>query len=469
MRYALALFLIGCAVETRSSLAAETGPGIASAGPTPAPRVADITAAQGPGAGPGESRDLPFGTEPWGPDVFRARRARLMAQMKTGVGLVLAADRIDDEGGARQDPNFLYLTGLPQESGAVLLLSPEETKKEVLYLRTVDAERDRWTGYRAALPNRALEVRTGFEMIRRIKPFASGSLESTLSYRVHRWHDMHFFGPLVGFESEVPKALDIYNKTAGRVPGAHVKDSVAMLAKMRMIKEPREIEKITKATDIAVAGHLEAMRRVRPGMREWDLKQILEHTFQKGGARHLAYPSIVGAGPDGCVLHNPNDDRVIQGGELVLIDAGAEFDRYASDITRTFPANGKFTHEQRAIYQVVLRAQQAAIDRIRPGVTWEELQDVASKVIADAGYYDYYIHSLGHPVGLAVHDVNLPELPLAEGMVITMEPGIYMPGKNIGVRIEDMILVTKTGARVLSEKLPRDPDAIEKLMAASPR
>jgi Xaa-Pro aminopeptidase len=389
--------------------------------------------------------------------------------MKTGVGLVLSADRIDYEGGARQDPGFLYLTGLPQEAGAVLLLSPEETKKEILYLRAVDAERDRWTGYRAALPNRALEVRTGFEMIRRVDPFASGALGSILSYRVHRWHEMHFFGPLVGYGSEVPKVLDLYSKTAGRVPGAHVKDSVEMLAKMRMIKEPREIEKITKATDIAVAGHLEALRRVRPGMREWDLKQIVEHTFQKGGARYLAYPSIVGTGPDGCVLHNPSDDRVIEDGELVLIDAGAEFDRYASDVTRTFPANGKFTPEQRAIYQVVLRAQQAAIDRIRPGVTWDELQDVASKVIADAGYYDYYIHSLGHPVGLEVHDVNLPGLPLAEGMVITMEPGIYMPGKRIGVRIEDMILVTKTGARVLSEKLPRDPDAIEKLMAASPR
>ena len=416
-----------------------------------------------------DNRDQPLGTEPWGPEVFRARRNHLMSQMKTGVGLVLAADKVAYEADARQDANFLYLTGLPDEAGAVLLLSPQETKKEALYLQASIPERERWTGYRASLPNRALESRIGFEVIRRVDPVGSGALGATFSYRVHRWHEMHFFGPAVGYASELPKVLDIYSKTSARVPGARVVDSVGMIAKMRMIKEPREIEKISKATDIAVLGHLEAMRRVRPGMREWDLKQIVEDTFRKNGSRRLAYGSIVGAGPDGCVLHYPRDDRAIQDGELVLIDAGAEFDHYASDVTRTFPANGKFSPEQRRVYEAVLRAQQAAMDKIRPGVTWDELSDTASKVLADAGYYDYYIHSLGHPVGLEVHDANLPDVPLAEGMVITMEPGVYMPEKRIGIRIEDMILVTKNGYKNLSEKLPRTPDAIEKLMAESRR
>jgi Xaa-Pro aminopeptidase len=272
----------------------------------------------------------------------------------------------------------------------------------------------------------------------------------------------------VGYSADAPKVLDIYSKTIARVPGSRIVDSTEMISKMRMIKEPREIEKISRATDIAVLGHLEAMRRVRPGMREWDLKQLLEDTFRKNGSRRNAYGSIVGAGPDGCVLHYPRDDRVIQDGELVLIDAGAELDHYASDVTRTFPANGKFSPEQRRIYEAVLRAQQAAMDKIRPGVTWDELSDVAAKVLADAGYYDYFIHGLGHPVGLEVHDANLPALPLAEGMVITMEPGVYIPAKGIGVRIEDMILVTKTGYKNLSEKLPRAPDEIEKLMSQSP-
>lgn len=467
MRFAFAVLLIGCAAETKSSAPSEGAVAMAVAAPNPASQLADAPRAEGPSAAKSETRDLPTQTEPWGPEVFRERRTRLMAQMKTGVGLVLSAERVDPEAGARQDPSFLYLTGLAQEAGAVLVLAPEERRKELLYLRSVDPERDRWTGYRATLPNRALELRTGFPVIRRVDPFASGALGSTLSYLVHRWHDMHFFGPLVGYGTEAPRSLDMLKKTGDRVPGSHVKDSTAMLAKMRMIKEPREIEKITQATDIGVAGHLEAIRRVRPGMREWDLKQILEDTFRKGGAHHLAYPSIVGGGPDGCVLHYPNDDRVIEDGDLVLIDAGPEVDHYATDITRTFPANGKFTPEQRKIYDVVLRAQQAAIDHIRPGVTWEELQDIASKVIADAGYYDFYIHSLGHPVGLEVHDANLPELPLVEGMVVTMEPGIYLPGAKIGIRIEDMILVTRNGARILSDKLPRSAEAIEKLMAGS--
>ena len=148
----------------------------------------------------------------------------------------------------------------------------------------------------------------------------------------------------------------------------------------------------------------------------------------------------------------------------MLIDAGAEFDRYASDVTRTFPANGKFTTEQRKIYEVVLRAHQAALKKVRAGVTWDELQDTASKIIADAGYYDYFIHRLGHFVGLEVHDAGVYSEPLRENMVITLEPGIYIPEKKLGIRIEDVVVVTKDGARVLSDRLPRDPDAIEKLM-----
>src|SRR5262249_16373833 len=151
-------------------------------------------------------------------------------------------------------------------------------------------------------------------------------------------------------------------------------------------------------------GHLEGMRRVRPGMHEYELKQIIEDTFRKGGARRLSYGSIVGAGPDGCVLHYPNDDRVIADGELGLVDAAAEFGHYATDVTRTFPANGKFTPEQRKIYEVVLRAQKAAMAQIKPGVRLVDLEDTAQRIIAEAGYYDYFIHFVGHHVGIDVHD-----------------------------------------------------------------
>ncbi|HEX4457035.1 MAG TPA: M24 family metallopeptidase, partial [Polyangia bacterium] len=252
-------------------------------------------------------------------------------------------------------------------------------------------------------------------------------------------------------------------------PGVKIEDMHQLLGKMRMVKEPREVEKIQRATDITVAGHLEAWKRVHPGMREWELKQIIEDAFRRGGARTLAYPSIVGGGPDGCVLHYPDDDRVIEDGELVLVDAGAEFDHYATDVTRTFPANGRFTPEQRKIYDTVLAAQNAALAKVRPGVKWVELQRAAEKVITDAGYYDYFIHGVGHHVGLYVHDLGSwaqPE-PIAEGSVITVEPGIYIPEKKIGVRIEDTVLVTKAGPKLLSGALPRTADEIEKVMKAA--
>jgi Xaa-Pro aminopeptidase len=201
-------------------------------------------------------------------------------------------------------------------------------------------------------------------------------------------------------------------------------------------------------------------------MREWELKQIVEDKFRQGGARRLSYPSIVGGGPDGCVLHYPDDDRAVEDGELVLIDAGAEYDHYATDVTRTFPVSGKFTPEQRRVYDTVLKAQNAALAKVRPGVTWRELQNAANKVMADAGYYEYFIHGIGHHVGLEVHDLEaLRYEPIAEGSVITIEPGIYMPEKKIGVRIEDTLVVTKSGPKLLSAALPRDPDEIERLMA----
>ncbi len=207
----------------------------------------------------------------------------------------------------------------------------------------------------------------------------------------------------------------------------------------------------------------------RPGTREWDVKRTIEDALRKGGARHLAYGSIVGSGPDGCVLHYPSDDRLLADGDLVVIDAGAEIDHYATDVTRTFPASGKFTAEQRAIYEVVLRAQKAALAAVHPGVTWHELEAIAKKIIGEAGYYDFYIHRLGHAVGLQVHDIGAGTLlePIPEGAVITIEPGIYIPQKHLGIRIEDTIVVTKTGYRNLSEKLPREPDEIEKWMAAA--
>jgi Xaa-Pro aminopeptidase len=407
------------------------------------------------------ARERPTGTTPFSPDVYRARRARLMSLMKKGVGLIMSATP-KDEPESGQDPNFMYLTGLFDERDAAILLAPENRpeEREELFLAGARPERDRWTGYRALLPSRAVEQRVGFDNVRRID-----GLGWSLAMQVQQHKVLQYFGSPVPWDVDPPKIAEIYEKTAHHVLGAKTEDAHLLLGRMRMVKEPRELEKIQRATDITVAGHLEAMKRVRPGMHEWELKQIVEDTFRSKGARRLSYPSIVGGGPDGCVLHYPDDDRVIEDGELVLIDAGAEFDHYATDVTRTFPASGKFTAEQRRIYDTVLKAQNAALAKVRPGVTWGELQRAAAKVISDAGFYEYFIHGVGHHVGLEVHDLQGMSLePIAEGSVITIEPGIYIPDKKTGVRIEDTVLVTKSGPKLLSGALPRSADDIERVM-----
>jgi len=407
----------------------------------------------------------PSGTEPFAPEVYRERRARLLARLKSGVAVVYAAKDIREDDEKRQDPYFAYLTGLAREDGAVLLLAPGAADREVLFLKPSHDESDRWASYREGLPSRAVEVRTGFEEVKRTDrlPFyalryARDSHDRALSLLV-----------APGLDGPEPPDLELLHKIASRLPNAPIVDATGELRAMRMSKEPRELEKIARASDITVAAHLEGWRAARAGMHEWDVKRVIEDAFRKGGARHFAYGSIVGSGPDGCVLHYPSDDRIIADGELVLVDAGAEIDHYATDVTRTFPVSGRFTAEQRAVYDVVLRAQKAALAAVHAGVTWRELEAIAKKVIGEAGYYDFYIHSIGHHVGLEVHDVGGATYlePIPENAVITIEPGIYIPQKHIGIRIEDTIVVTKTGHRNLSEKLPKEPDEIERWMAAA--
>lgn len=415
-----------------------------------------------------DARERPFAPEPFGLDVFRARREKLRALMKGGVGVVLSTPRAASED-EPQDQDFAYLTGQFDERDAALLLAPgnAEDERDVLFLSPGNVERDRIGGYRASLPSAALEERTGFSTIAR-----TGALGVVLATLARETRLIHSFANNGAFDREPPKLLEMLQKTAGRVPGgAKVEDSQALLGRMRMVKEPRELERIQRATDITLQGHLAAWRSVRPGMRESDLKETLEAEFRKHGARKLSYPSIVGAGADGCVLHYRDDDKVINDGELVLIDAAASWDHYMSDVTRTFPANGRFAPEQRKLYEIVLRAQNAALAKVRPGVTWHELNRAAQDVMREAGQYEHFVHGVGHHVGLNVHDLTpwSHREPILEGSVITIEPGIYLPETKTGIRIEDIVLVTKDGPRLLSGALPREPDQIERAMAEGRR
>ena len=392
--------------------------------------------------------------------VYRARREALMKEMGEGVAVVYAHGEEDGDG-YRQDSDFFYLTGI-REEGAVLVLAPKErTYREFLFLASRDPEAERWTGERDPL-GAALRKKYGFEKIQRTGRLAGLILQLAARSPV-LWQVM----PPSGGDKK-PADLELYGKISAQLSGVSIRSMPLALARMRSHHSPDEIALIQRAIRISEQGFRAAVLEIRPGATEGSVEAAAERVWKSQGARRPAYSSIVGSGPNSTILHYPLSERTMQDGELILMDMSAEFAHYASDITRTFPVNGKFTPEQRKIYELVLKAQSAALKLVKPGAFTEDLDAAARKVIEDAGYGDYFIHGLGHFVGLDVHDAGNYQEPLAAGMVFTIEPGIYLPEKGLGVRIEDVVLVTETGVKILSDGLPRSPDEIEKWMASRP-
>ncbi len=414
------------------------------------------------GAAPAVAADpaLPVLVEPGqtqSPSVYAARRAALMQAMGDGVAVIYAEGQ-DDSAGHRQSPDFLYLTGV-EEKGAVLVLAPKErTYREFLYLPSRDPEAERVSGMRDPIDT-ALRAKYGFEKIHRSGALLGGLIDmasrSPTLWQVTR----------PGAATE-PKDLELYGKVQKRVPGVAVKSLLWTLASMRARHDDAELAIMQRSIRITEEGFRAAWQAVRPGASEGEVRAEAERVWRMRGSRRAAYDSIVGSGPNGAILHYARSERVMRDGELVLMDMGAEYAHYATDITRTVPVNGRFSAEQRKLYDIVLRAQQAALALARPGATYEDLDKAARKVIDEAGYGDYFIHGLGHFVGLDVHDAGAYHKALEAGMVVTIEPGIYIPEKALGIRIEDEVLITPNGARYLSNGLPRTADEIERAMAA---
>ncbi|MEL7471979.1 MAG: Xaa-Pro peptidase family protein [Planctomycetota bacterium] len=411
------------------------------------------------------ARGVPVPTGSLGREVYRERRQALLQHLADtghGMALIRAADEIGK--GKRQDLNFYYLTGIEHEAGAALLLDPAAPRyKERLYLKGLDVEDNVWHGERAKL-GRAVELGTGIASVRRV-----GRLPSDLTGRLANSEakTLVYLGPIASYTAPVPKTLDIYRKATARVPGSKITLDHRTLPAMRQAKTQPELAIMQNAVDITLEGHRAAMREVRPGMTEYELKLVFERAFQNGGSYALAYGAICGSGPNSCVLHYRAGHREMKDGELVLCDVGCEVEMYASDITRTFPINGKFTDRQAEIYNIVLRANEAAIAACRPGVTMQEVHDAARQVIESAGYTDDFMHGTSHFVGLYVHDPGVRDQPLGPGTVITIEPGIYLPDEHIGVRIEDQVLITQSGAVNMSKDLVKTVADIEALMAGS--
>ena len=435
--------------------------------------------------------------EPIGNDEYRARRQALMAQLPTdgavllpGAGLVTRSR--DSDYPFRQNSDLHYLTGFAEPDALLLLLPGRSEGESVLFCQDRDPNLEAWNGIRLGAEGAVREhgLDQAFENAERDE-----RLDALLDGRTSLYL-------MLGDTESMALADEIRERLAGRVrrgacPPQRYVDLAPLLHEMRLIKSEAELALMRHAAGISARAHRRAMLAARPGLAEYHLQAELEHEFRWHGGSGPAYASIVGGGANACVLHYIENDAPLRDGELVLIDAGVEFDLYAGDITRTFPVGGRFSEAQRELYELVLAAQERAVAAVRPGATLVEIHDgvvrdltaglirlglLQGEVearIEDESYKRFYLHSTSHWLGLDVHDVGSYRLagkprPLEAGMVLTVEPGLYVPAdediplayRGIGIRIEDDVAVTAEGHEVLTADVPKRVAEIEALMAS---
>lgn len=429
-------------------------------------------------------------------ETYIKRRRLLAERMRQGIAVIPTAPEALRNGDAhypyRFDSHFHYLTGF-DEPEAVLVLVAGSAPQFILFCRAKDSEREIWDGYRHG-PEAAKE-RFGFDAAFSIAQL-DDKLVELMSDQPALFHpvgrDERWDARLLALRRQVQEKA----RSGVRAPD-EIRDLRALLDEMRLFKDADELAVMRRAAGISAAAHVRAMRATRPGMMEYEVEAELLYEFRRRGAQAPAYTSIVAGGANACVLHYVGNDARLDDGDLLLIDAACELDGYAADITRTFPVNGRYSGAQRDLYQLVLAAQAAAIDQVRPDRHWNQPHEAAVAVLArgfiDLGlchgsleavlesgdYRRFYMHRTGHWLGMDVHDVGTYKQQdgawraLRPGMTLTVEPGCYVrPGEgvpehfwNIGIRIEDDVLVTTTGCEVLTEAVPKSVAAIEALMA----
>jgi Xaa-Pro aminopeptidase len=426
----------------------------------------------------------------------RDRRAALLASMREhgggGLALVPTAPEVarnrDSLYPYRPDSYFYYLTGFPEPEAVIALVASPDGDRHILFCREKNEEREIWDGFRYG-PDAAREI-FGFD-----EAYAIAELETRIPDLA--CDKPALFTPIGLFEPWDRRITGVLNEVRARVrTGVSAPDEMVdvrgTLDAMRLVKDAQEADLMRRAGAISSAAHRRAMERTRPGWYEYQAEAELVHEFLSAGALAVAYPSIVASGPNACVLHYRDNNRQMSAGELLLIDAGCEYQGYASDITRTFPVNGRFTPAQKAIYELVLAAQLACLAAVKPGAGFHDYHKAAERVIAqglidlklidgplDAAleqgtYKRFYMHRAGHWLGLDVHDAGLYQVKgestiLKPGMVLTVEPGCYIRGaddipaefRDIGVRIEDDVLVTALGHENLTQAAPKSVAEVE--------
>lgn len=438
---------------------------------------------------------------PPAPEPYRTRRERLIEQMGDGVAVFCSAPELvksrDTEIHYRQNSELYYLTGFPEP--AVAVLTPHDPgHRFTLFVRPRDPEKETWNGRRAGVEG-AREW-YGADAAYPLDELDE-RLRELLEPATRLWYalgsDDAMDRRLIGWMREWRTRHARTGKGT-----TDVRDPSMVIDAMRQVKEPGELELIRQACRLSAEGHLRAMRAARPGIGEWELEALVDGTFRSAGPHcGTAYPTIVGSGPNACILHYVTNDRRAEDGDLVLIDAGASVGLYCGDITRTFPVNGRFTPAQRRVYDLVLRAEEAAIAAARPGASVKDVHDTAlavlvrgmvelgllegdpDELVEGEAYKRYFMHQTSHWIGLDVHDAGSYRAhaggawhPMEPGNVLTIEPGLYIPAdaddvppelRGIGVRIEDDVLVTAGGCEILTRHVPVDPDEIERLVGTA--
>ncbi len=397
---------------------------------------------------------LPLSADGIPKDEYKSRRAELRKSLD-GVMVLFGAEESGDLHYAFfQESNFLYLSGW-REPGAVMMLSPSE---EILFLPPRDRQEENFTGRKTGADDPDAAAKSGFD-----KVLPRSAVESNFLRLTEGAAKVY----VLPRDSRAQKLMSmaVLHEQA---------DAGARIARLRVTKSAAEIAAVQKAVDATVASHLAAWKKIKPGVYEYEIAAVMTNAYLERGCERSAYAPIVGSGPNSTILHYMANHRRADRGEVMLMDVGAECADYAADVTRTVPVNGKFTPREREIYDIVLGAQKAAIAAVKPGARLRgngSLYRIAYDYINSHGtdlhgerLGKYFTHGVGHFVGLDVHDPGDLEWPLQAGMVITIEPGIYIPEENIGVRIEDTLLVTGDGSKNLSAALPREPGEIEKLV-----
>lgn len=394
----------------------------------------------------------------------------------------------------RQNSSFYYLTGHIEPDSALILLKTNELEQSIFFTLPNDPIIEQWEGARVGVQGALSDY--GADTAFPIQQLS----EKILKYLANKQVIYGMWGECIEQDNQILTALQLVQKKAreGLVAPSQLVSLRPVLSSMRRIKSSEEIDCMRIAAQVSAQAHLQLMKTCRPGQYEYELEAEFLSSIMKNGCREQAYPAIIGAGKHACVLHYTKNNAKIQDGDLVLVDAGGEYQHYAADITRTFPANGQFSAEQKAIYELVLSAQLAALDQVQPGVSWSAQQQVIVEILtagllelgllkgslaqclADEAYKTFYMHKNGHWLGLDVHDVgsyknNGDWDKLEPGMVLTVEPGLYIGENpnvdkkwwNIGVRIEDDVVVTDSGHEVLSSMVPKQVDEIEAVMRDS--